>query len=231
MATYIIPDIHGCIKTLRRLIDCKLGVTINDKLYFLGDYIDRGPDSAGVVDYLINLKESGFNVNFLLGNHEQMLLDSFDSKANLNIWLQNSGLVTLKSYGIKTLSKHNILNSIPSKHFDFYKELKPYCIVNEKYVLVHGGINYTSENPFGDINEILWSRFDQVPDDFMPSYIFICGHNLRPIDFIIRDIQLRQKRIFRLDAGCVFKGFLPGTGYLTALNIDKWELDFVECID
>lgn len=231
MSTFIIPDIHGCIKTLRRLIDCKLGITIDDRLYFLGDYIDRGPDSAGVVDYLINLKETGFNVNFLLGNHEQMLLDSCDSKENLNLWLQNSGLATLKSYGIHSISKLNVLKSIPSKHLDFYKELKPYFIVNEKYVLVHGGINYSSVNPFSDINGILWSRLEQVPDDFMPNYTFICGHNLRPIDFIIRDIQLRKKRIFRLDAGCVFKDFLPGTGYLTALNIDKWELDFVECID
>jgi len=231
MSTFIIPDIHGCIKTLRRLIDCKLGITINDRLYFLGDYIDRGPDSAGVVDYLINLKESGYNVNFLLGNHEQMLLDSCDSKANLNVWLQNSGLATLKSYGIRSMSKLNILKSIPSKHLDFFNDLKTYFIVNEKYVLVHGGLDFSISDPFSNKEQIIWSRCNEVPADFMPGYSIICGHTPRPIDFLIRDINLKNKRVYKLDAGCVYKGQLPGTGYLTALNIDKWELDFVECID
>lgn len=231
MSTYIIPDIHGCVKTLRSLIECRLCVTTADNLYFLGDYIDRGPDSAGVIDYLIGLQESGLRINCLLGNHEQLLLNSGLSKADLTLWMQNSGMETLKSYGIRTKYKLNILRSIPPKHLEFYKSLTTYFILNNKYILVHGGLNFNSEDLFVDKQEILWCRTDEVPVSFMPDYTIICGHNPKPIDFIIRDVHLRKKRMIRLDAGCVYKGLLPGTGFLTALNIDKWELDFVECID
>ncbi len=83
MSAYIIPDIHGCIKTLRSLVECRLCVTASDSLYFLGDYIDRGPGSAGVIDYIIDLQESGINVGCIKGNHEHMLLNSILSKSDL----------------------------------------------------------------------------------------------------------------------------------------------------
>jgi len=70
-----------------------------------------------------------------------------------------------------------------------------------------------------------------VPDSFMPGCKIIHGHTVTPISRVINDVQNKQGRIFGLDAGCVFKGYYPGTGYLTALNLEKWKLDFVECID
>ena len=69
---WIIPDIHGCAKTLKVLLENMLKVTKNDQLYFLGDYIDRGPDGKGVIDYLMHLQKEEYNVLLLKGNHEDM---------------------------------------------------------------------------------------------------------------------------------------------------------------
>lgn len=231
MSTYIIPDIHGCIKTLRSLVEDRLNITASDTIYFLGDFIDRGPDSAGVIDYILGLKDVGVGIEGLLGNHEHMMLNSFMSKSDLNLWMINSGLSTLKSYGIKSKYRLNIYESIPPKHLFFFQSLKSHLIVDEKFILVHGGINYHAVNPFADTDAMLWNRPAQVPSDFMPGYTIIHGHTPTPIDFIIRDVMLRENRLIGIDTGCVYKGQLPGTGYLTALNIDKWKLDFVECID
>lgn len=230
MSTYIIPDIHGCIKTLRSLVECRLNIKAIDSIYFLGDYIDRGPDSAGVVDYIIGLKESGIDVNCLMGNHEQMLINSMLGKTDLTLWMINSGKETLRSYGIKSTYRLNIFKSISSQHLEFYKSLQYYFVVKDKFILVHGGINYNSENPLSDTEAMLWSRPSPVPELFMPGYTIIHGHTPTSIDTIISNIKFGG-RIFPLDAGCVYKGSYPGTGYLTALNLEKWKLDFVECID
>jgi serine/threonine protein phosphatase 1 len=97
MATYIIPDIHGCIKTLTYLFEEKLKISIGDRVFMLGDYIDRGPDSPGVVEYIIRLIESGYNINCLKGNHEQLLLDSIGDSMYYNLWMINAGEDSLKN--------------------------------------------------------------------------------------------------------------------------------------
>ncbi|MGE0079121.1 MAG: metallophosphoesterase family protein [Bacteroidales bacterium] len=233
MSAYIISDIHGCAKTLRSLIECRLRISTNDQLYFLGDYIDRGPDSAGVVDYILELKDSGFTIDCLMGNHEHMLLNSVLSKSNMDLWMVNGGMATLLSYGIQSSHGLNIFTAIPAAHLEFFKSLNPYIFVSNRFLLVHGGINHRSKKPLADIASMLWSRTSasSIPDDFLPGYTIIHGHTPEPIDTIIENVQSRSSRLLGLDAGCVFKGFFPGTGYLTALNLDKWELHFVKCID
>ena len=69
---WIIPDIHGCAQTVKVLLENMLKVTKHDQLYFLGDYIDRGPDGKGVIDYLMHLQKEEYNVHFIKGNHEDM---------------------------------------------------------------------------------------------------------------------------------------------------------------
>jgi serine/threonine protein phosphatase 1 len=73
---FIIGDIHGCNKTFRKLVLEKISIRKTDKIYCLGDYIDRGPDSKGVIDFIIQLRKDGFNIHTLRGNHEQLLLES-----------------------------------------------------------------------------------------------------------------------------------------------------------
>jgi serine/threonine protein phosphatase 1 len=79
---WIIPDLHGCIKTLKHLVKEKISLQKNDVLYFLGDFIDRGPDSKGVLDYVMTLEAQGFNVRPLKGNHEEYLLLALDEEKN-----------------------------------------------------------------------------------------------------------------------------------------------------
>jgi len=72
---FAIADIHGCLVTFRSLIT-RLKLTINDQLFLLGDYINRGPYGRGVMDYIMGMQSSGIQVHALRGNHEQMLMDS-----------------------------------------------------------------------------------------------------------------------------------------------------------
>lgn len=232
MRTFIIPDIHGCSKTLRFLLEVKLSVVKTDRLYFLGDYIDRGPDSPGVVEYLITLIEEGYNITCLKGNHEQMMLDCIKGNYEMSLWLMNSGFATMHQYQSKTYKIETEYGFLSQRHLDFFSNLKPHVIVDNQYILVHGGINYELPNPFADEYAMLWNRPSDVPDDFMPTYKIIHGHTPRALTKIVMELSEPNRRLFDLDAGCIYKGqYIPGTGYLTALQLENWSLEFVECID
>lgn len=71
---WVIPDIHGCFKTFKSLVEREIGLTKEDTLYLLGDYIDRGENSKEVIDYIIHITEESYNVNYLIGNHENIVL-------------------------------------------------------------------------------------------------------------------------------------------------------------
>ncbi|MEW5844897.1 MAG: metallophosphoesterase family protein [Bacteroidota bacterium] len=232
MRTFVIPDIHGCSKTLRYLLEVKLSISQADRLYFLGDYIDRGPDSAGVVEYLINLIDDGYSITGLKGNHEQMMLECINGDYEMSLWLMNSGFATMHQYQSLTTAIETEYGFLPQRHLDFFSSLKTYVIVDNRYILVHGGINYELPNPFSDEYAMLWNRPSEVPDDFMPNYTIIHGHTPRALKRIVEEIKEPNRRLFDLDAGCVYKGlYIPGTGYLTALQLENWSLEFVECID
>ncbi|MGD9976881.1 MAG: metallophosphoesterase family protein [Bacteroidales bacterium] len=231
MSTFVIADIHGCVKTLRGLVEDRLKVNVFDNLYFLGDYIDRGPDSAGVIDYIAGLQDLGCNVTCLMGNHEHLLLNSMHSNSAFRLWMINSGKETLKSYGIKSTLGLNILRSLPPRHLAFLKGLKYYSIVNNRFILVHGGLNYNMPDPFSGVEALLWNRPKLVPDGFMPGFTIIHGHTPTPVDQINANLHLKGTRLVGLDAGCVYKGLIPGTGFLVALNLDDWTLEAIECMD
>jgi serine/threonine protein phosphatase 1 len=115
--TFVIPDIHGCSLTLWQLLFHKLGLQKSDTLYLLGDYIDRGPDSKGVIDSILELQRDGYDVQAIKGNHEQMLIDFVESGSDemLEYWLENGGTETLQSYG--TEDENPV---IPREHIDFH---------------------------------------------------------------------------------------------------------------
>ena len=98
MYYYIIGDIHGSLSNLQNLCK-KIEDVINDDdvIIFIGDYIDRGPHSFEVIEYLISLAKSRTSI-FLRGNHEDMLLDYLDGRDSSNIYLVNGGRETIKSY-------------------------------------------------------------------------------------------------------------------------------------
>ncbi|MGD9074138.1 MAG: metallophosphoesterase, partial [Desulfobacteraceae bacterium] len=97
---FIIGDIHGCLDPLRRMMDMIDWRPEEDGLIFLGDYIDRGLDSKGVVDYIIEISNSYPLVQCLMGNHENILLD-FLSTGDPRLLLLNGGITTLESYQVE----------------------------------------------------------------------------------------------------------------------------------
>jgi len=196
----------------------------------LGDYIDRGPDSPGVVDYIIQLIDSGYNINCLKGNHEQLLLDSIGSIMYHNLWMINAGEATLNEYSkISGLGyDEGSYPCIPEKHLEFFRSLPAYLIVDDKYVLVHGGLDFRMKDPFSDEKTLLWKHPEPIPDSLVPGKKIFHGHTAVSLDYIKGRLNVPDVRLIGIDAGCVYKGKAPGLGYLTAFNIDKWELVWVE---
>src|SRR5512138_1630338 len=89
---WVIPDLHGCIKTLQGLVEEIIKPTRYDELYFLGDYIDRGPHSRGVLDYIRRLQQDEFTVTALKGNHEDLLVELYDAELkSKNPWFFSFG--------------------------------------------------------------------------------------------------------------------------------------------
>ena len=97
MRTFVISDIHGNNELFRKSLKL-VAFKKSDKLILLGDLIDRGIDSKGVLDTTLLLLETGLDVECLMGNHEKMLLDAFLNTNNLNQWLLNGGDKTLSSF-------------------------------------------------------------------------------------------------------------------------------------
>ena len=141
MRTIAIGDIHGCAKALRALID-SIQPEPEDLLVFLGDYVDRGPDSRGVIDLLIELKHRCRTV-FLLGNHEIMfrgVLRGIDP----SLWLELGGRPTLTSYGGR-------IENVPASHLEFLDQLQPY-FETDQHMFVHANFGHLFMNMFGLTN-------------------------------------------------------------------------------
>src|SRR5215218_1348691 len=98
MPRYAISDIHGCCKTFRYMVEEVLHLQASDQLFLLGDYIDRGPDSKGVIDFILELRAKGYRVETLMGNHEFMMLETWEDASYLPLWLRNGGDTTLASF-------------------------------------------------------------------------------------------------------------------------------------
>src|SRR5262245_13873765 len=132
MRILAIGDIHGCNTALRQLLR-QVQPARDDRIIFLGDYIDRGPESRQVIDSLLELKKTCSPV-FLRGNHEVMLLDSRESFLKSNIWQSYGGLETAFSYGSNFNKDWG--GSIPDSHWGFFEQTVRY-FETERHIFVH----------------------------------------------------------------------------------------------
>lgn len=224
---WVIPDIHGSVKTLQTLVKYLIVPDKDDQLYFLGDFIDRGPDSKGVIDYIMQLQKET-NVDYIIGNHEYYCLKSyeedkkirhglFSSKPKIQReWEQYGGKETLKSFGVK------YPGDIPQEYIDWMKRGK-YFIETDKYVLVHAGMNFTIDNPFEDTFAMLWARDFKVDRDKIHGKKVLHGHVAVDVEFIDLLIKTHQSDFIALDNGVYYKD-RTGFGNLLAFNIDTDEL-------
>jgi serine/threonine protein phosphatase 1 len=169
---FAIGDIHGCYDRLKTLmekipIDCS-----RDTLVFIGDYIDRGPHSVEVIDYLIQLKKRVPEVIFLKGNHEDML-DKFITGADRFTYLLNGGQQTLDSYLTKPVQSEFF--PIPPDHMEFFKSLRLFY-ETEEFIFVHAGLRPRVPLKSQNTEDLLWIRnkFVSTKYDFGKRVIF--GH-------------------------------------------------------
>ena len=225
--TFVIPDIHGCCRTFRQLLFHKLEFLRSDSLYLLGDYIDRGPDSRGVIDTIMELQRDGYDVQPIKGNHEQMLIDFVESGTDemLEYWLENGGSETRQSYG----SEGDEL-IIPSEHLDFIKAL-PACIATETHIFVHAGLDFSLDDPLADTSQefMLWNRKYQYMDSAtIGGRKVIAGHTPRYLDEIEESLGTD---FIQLDNGCYFGDLFYGKGNLVALELSSNRLYVQDNID
>jgi len=215
---FAIGDIHGCFNSLKELIENKIQLQKNDKLILLGDYIDRGPNSKEVVDYIIELQDRGYDIMTLLGNHESMLVDAYYNESAISKWIQNGGSETLKSFEI------NSLKNLESKYLDFFNNLKLYFELDE-YLFVHAGFNDELENPFVDKYCMLWKSRERYFNPLLRDRIIIHGHSPVPINSCEEQIK-NNSNVINIDAGCVYSN--PDLGKLVALEINSRTILFAE---
>ncbi len=220
---FFVGDIHGTVKTLKALVE-KLDLQKTDLIVFLGDYINKGPDSLAVIDYLIELKEKLPNLFFIRGNHEQNLLDTESKKDTL------SNFYFVKQYRSDNLVdlhgnfKPRVINFI--KNTVFYIEF-------EDAFAVHAGFNFSSPDFLKDTKSMIEIRNWQIPNPPTKKRI-IFGHQpvgIRQIKYAVH----KRKRYIPLDNGCVYRfaNFNKNRmfGRLCALNLDEFKLIYQLNID
>lgn len=201
MRNYVIGDIHGCLDELRYLIE-GLPLEVGDRLVFLGDYIDRGPNSKGVVSFLLGLKEHlpAAELVFLKGNHEDMLLSYLGLPGNYgDMFFYNGGRETFASYGLSPnqLSAGDAVSAIPPKHMEFYKGLIDYYTMGD-LLCVHAGIHPRKALEDQSITELLWIRDEFIYREHRLPYTVLFGHTPK------REVFYHLPYKIGLDTGLVY---------------------------
>lgn len=222
MPRYAITDIHGCARTFKALVQDQLQLNKNDELYLLGDLVNKGPDSKGVIDFVLHLQKQNYQVHCLRGNHDQMLLKSVrKGKKALNLTSIEQELV-LQSFGI-TGFEH-----LPDKYTDFLGSL-PYYLELPDYFLVHAGFDFKQDDIFSDKEAMLNIR-DYKPEwERLGHKKLLHGHTPTPLHSIKKSTSHKDQKL-NLDAGCVYYKN-AAYGNLIALDLDTHQLFIQSNID
>lgn len=223
---YAIGDIHGCHKTFRAMVEAEIAPGRGDELYLLGDYIDRGPDSKGVLDYIMELQRQEYQVFPLMGNHEDMLLSATLGDNEFDMWCYNGAGSTLMSFGISEddimTQDYRLAFRIPRPYREYLLSLKYYYSLQD-YILVHAGIDFSGEKPFLDRHAMLWSRNPYIDREKLGKKKIIHGHNPVPYEEIMLMAENEHSVAINLDGGCVFT-WTKGLGNLIAMNLDSRQI-------
>ncbi|MBS1729798.1 MAG: serine/threonine protein phosphatase [Bacteroidetes bacterium] len=214
-----IGDIHGCKKTLDKMLFQQLQITKEDVIYLLGDLIDRGPDSRGVIDTILTLEKEGFTILTVLGNHEEMMLQSVLDATSHQIWIRNGGAETLKSF------ESSDFTELPMEYKLFFYRAK-FFIETDTNIFVHAGLNFTNENLFEDQDAMLWVRNYHDYQPALKNKILVHGHTPLPLRFI----KNQRGNCINIDGGCVFTNW-PTLGNLVAVILPDREYIFVPNVE
>jgi serine/threonine protein phosphatase 1 len=222
---YAIGDVHGRLDLLKPLIrglaEDALASSVEERpmLVFLGDYIDRGPGSKGVVDCVLSLKAQGaFEVRCIKGNHEEALLQFLDDTAFGATWMEHGGHATLASYGVQPpasrtdqegwqVTRDALAKALPPRHLAFYRSLELMFTLGD-YAFVHAGVRPGVPLDQQAERDMLWIRGDFLR--FKQSFGKVIVHGHTPMD----EPQVTEHRL-NLDTGAY------ATGILTAARLDN----------
>jgi serine/threonine protein phosphatase 1 len=226
---YAVGDIHGRLDLLETLLerieaDVQARPRRKTSIVFLGDLIDRGPSSAGVVERLRTFRPSFATAVFLMGNHEEVLLRILDGEASLiPTWLRFGGAETLASYGLdagelagatdaEAIAK--VRCAIPEEHSAFISTFADTVSFGD-FLFVHAGIRPGVELSEQSKTDLRWIREPFLEDQTERDYVVVHGHTIR------NDVEITGNRI-GIDTGAFY------TGVLTALAIDGDDRWFVQ---
>ncbi len=199
---FVIGDLHGCSEepaTLLKHIETKEGLGDDDVLLFLGDYIDRGADSKGVIDLMLDYKRRFPKTRFLKGNHEDMMLDFLGFGGKLGqAFLYNGGIETLQSYGISVFSPpEQMVHALPPDHFRFLNELESIIKVGN-FICVHAGLNPLRDLQAQNDGDVFWIRDDFINNIHSFQHTIVFGHTPH------KEILMHLPYKVGLDTGLVF---------------------------
>jgi len=197
---FAIGDIHGCISHLNKMM-MQLDIdSRNDTLVFMGDYVDRGTDSKGVIDTIIEIRKSLKNVFCLIGNHEQMFLNYYREQKDEELFMQNGGLKTLVSYGFNQSGIKHL--HVPDNHMEFCTNLQPYY-ETDSYIFVHAGLRPGVPLVEQSVDDLIWIREEFINSSCDFGKVVVFGHTILSFTTpIINDNKIG------IDTGAVFGGKL-----------------------
>lgn len=171
MRTLVIGDVHGCTRALDCVIDAAQPAT-TDRLVMLGDYIDRGPDSRGVIDRLLYWQQQ-YNLICLQGNHEELMLNARNDNAKYRYWRMVGGDATVASYAGGTSAGSYI--PVPQDHWHFLEHHCQSYFETDTHIFVHAGVDPKLLLAEQEHYVLRWMRFDDPPPH-VSGKIMICGH-------------------------------------------------------
>ncbi len=208
--TIAIGDIHGCLAALEALLT-EIKPSADDVVVTVGDYVDRGPDSKGVIDRLL-LLETECRLVPLRGNHEEMMLEVLEGRMPPFQWLNFGGVETMESYGFI-----GDLNCVPKAHRDFLSRLSTFYETDTHFV-VHA--NYDPELPLDEQPDDLmrWVKIShRLPEPHVSGKRAVVGHT-----------HDREGRIFEVPHLICIDTYCYGGKWLTALELETgniWQSD------
>lgn len=226
--TFVIGDIHGGLKALQQVIN-RANVTANDKLIFLGDYVDGWSETPAVLDFLIDLSAT-YSCVFMQGNHEEMLIKWLKKEDDNELWRFHGGEATVQAY-------QNIPLKTIEKHISFLEKLNEYYIDDKNRLFVHAGFTHLKGVVFEYFRGMLWwdrtlwetamavdgnlsadsVRYPQRLKLYKEIYV---GHT--PVIRFGASAPMNFANVWNVDTGAAF------TGKLSILNVDTkeyWQSD------
>lgn len=226
---YVVGDIHGRLDLLDSLLDQidadeRQRGAIPTDLIFLGDLVDRGPDSAGVVDRLLNLSRQRPSARFILGNHEEVFLQAIDGDRNaIRAFCRIGGRETILSYGVARADYERmdyvdlaalLPEIVPPDHIAFLRSFEDMVMLGD-YAFVHAGVRPGVALEQQRSSDLRWIRNTFLDHQGSFGRIVVHGHTIRP------EVEVRPNRI-GIDTGAY------ESGRLTALGLESDERWFLQ---